>query len=195
MVSQRCADGEAPEDEGWDEDRRHIHPKSAPESFQTARLEGEKLAPEHLADLRALHRDPETMRELGGVRNDAETKRYLGRNLDHWDAYGFGVWMLHLKGGGRSIGRVVLRWLSTESVHDVEIGFAFLPTYWSRGLATESAGFCLDLARTELGLETLIGVTTPENLASRRVLTKLGLAYECDTIVQKTRCLLFRVRW
>jgi len=56
---------------------------SAPESFQTARLEAEKLAPEHLADLQALHREPETM-------------RYLSRNLNHWATHGFGAWMLRL---------------------------------------------------------------------------------------------------
>lgn len=87
---------------------------SIPESFQTARLEGERLAPEHLPDLEALHLDPDTMRELGGVRSAAETSRYLGRNLNHWVEHGFGVWMLRLKGGDRSIGRVVLRWLSTD---------------------------------------------------------------------------------
>ena len=168
---------------------------SVPESFQTVRLEGERLAPDHLPDLQVLHRDPETMRELGGVRSDMETSRYLDRNLNHWATHGFGVWMLRLKRGDRSIGRVVLRWLSTETINDVEIGFAFLPTYWGRGLATESARFCLDLARTDLGLQTLIGITTPKNVASQRVLSKLGLSYECDTIVESTHCFLFRSRW
>ena len=168
---------------------------SAPESFQTARLEGEKIRPEHLSDLRVLHRDLETMAELGGVRSDAETFRYLTRNLDHWATYGFGVWMLRLKGEDRSIGRVILRWLVTASIKDVEIGFAFLPSYWGQGLATESAKVCADVARTDLGLQTLIGVVTPENLASQRVLNKLGLHYECDTMVEHTRCLIYRACW
>jgi RimJ/RimL family protein N-acetyltransferase len=168
---------------------------TVPESFQTARLEGEKIAPEHFPDLQALHRDPRTMRELGGVRSDAETSCYLSRNLDHWATHGFGVWMLRLKGGDRSIGRVVLRWLCTETIDDVEIGFAFLPAFWGRGFASEAAGFCLDVARTDLELRTLIGIATPANLASQRVLSKLGLCYECDTIVEETPCLLFRSRW
>jgi len=168
---------------------------SVPDSFQTVRLEGERLAPDHLPDLQVLHRDPETMRELGGVRSDMETSRYLDRNLDHWATHGFGVWMLRPKGGRASIGRVVLRWLSAENINDVEIGFALLPAYWGRGLATESAKFCLEVARKDLDLRTLIGITTPENLASQRVLNKLGLCYERDTIVQRTRCFLFRSRW
>ncbi len=166
-----------------------------PESFQTARLEGVKLAPEHLVDLQALHQDPESMAELGGVRGRVETSRYLDRNLDHWDAHGFGVWMLRLKGEQRSIGRVVLRWLSTGRINDIEIGFALLPAHWGRGLATEASEFCLNLAKKNLNVRTLIGVTTPENKASQRVLSKLGLCHEGELVVEETQCLLYRTRW
>ena len=168
---------------------------AVPQSFHTARLEGERIASAHLPDLRVLHRDPKVMAELGGVRSDAETSRYLARNLRHWRTHGFGVWMLRPKDGQSWIGRVVLRWLSTETIDDVEIGFAFLPIYWGQGLATEAAEFCLGVAQTDLELRTLIGVTTPENLASQRVLSKLGLRYESEVAVEQTRCLLHRVRW
>ena len=135
------------------------------------------------------------MAELGGVRSDAETSRYLARNLGHWDEHGFGVWMLRPKGRQGWIGRVILRWLSTGTIDDVEIGYAFLPAYWGQGVATEAGRFCLSVAQTELGLRTLVGVTTPGNLASHRVLTKLGLRYESDVVIEQTRCLLHRVRW
>ena len=168
---------------------------AVPESFQTARLDAEKLGSRHLPDLQALHRDPDTMAELGGVRSDSDTSRYLARNLDHWATHGFGVWMLRLKKTEPVIGRVVLRWLSTESINDVEIGFALLPGYWGRGLATEAGQFCLSIARSDLDLETLIGVTTPKNQVSQQVLAKLGMRYECETAVEKTRCFVYRVRW
>ena len=168
---------------------------AVPQSFQTARLEAERIAPAHLPDLRVLHRDREVMAELGGVRSDAETSRYLERNLSHWETHGFGVWMLRPRDGQSWIGRVVLRWLSAGSIDDVEIGFAFLPAYWGRGLATEAGEFCLGLAQAELALGTLVGITTPGNLASRRVLGKLGLRFESEVVVEQTRCLLHRVRW
>ncbi len=166
-----------------------------PESFQTARLEAEKLLPTHLPDLLMLHQDPRAMAELGGVRDEAETSRYLTRNLDHWADHGFGIWMLRETGGDHSIGRVVLRWLSAENVDDVEIGFALLPDYWGRGIATEAALFCLELARLELDLRTLIGITTLENHASQRVLSKLGLRHDSEVPVNGTKCLLYRIRW
>ncbi len=167
----------------------------APESFHTARLEGERLAPEHLPALHSLHRDPETMRELGGVRSDSETSSYLTRNLEHWTEHGFGVWMLRERGGDHAIGRVVLRWLVTDHIENVEIGFAFLPAYWGRGFATESGRFGLEIAKDHLALRTLVGITTPANRASQHALGKLGFSYEGDTVVEKTRCFRFRLRW
>lgn len=166
-----------------------------PASFKTDRLWAEKLAPAHQADLLALHQDRAAMAELGGIRDEAETARYLQRNVDHWAEYGFGVWMLRGRESNRSVGRTVLRWLVADGVHDVEIGFALLPEYWGRGLATEAGHFCLRLARFELGLETLVGATTQENHASQNVLRKLGLRHESEVTINGTECLLYRIRW
>ena len=68
----------------------------------------------------------------------------------------------------------------------MEIGFALRPDHWGRGLATEAARFALAQARSRLGLRTLIGIATPENRASRRVLEKIGLRYERDAVVNAT---------
>lgn len=135
------------------------------------------------------------MAQLGGVRSDDETSRYLQRNRDHWDAHGFGVWMLRPPSEQHWIGRVVLRWLFAENIEDVEIGFALLPAWWGQGLATEAAEFCVDVARNALALRTLVGVTTPGNLASQRVLGKLGLRYESEVVVEQTSWFVYRVRW
>ena len=168
---------------------------AVPQSFETARLAADRIAPAHLAALQQLHRDPEAMAGLGGVRSDDETQRYLARNLSHWETHGFGVWMLRERGGEAPIGRVALRWLSTADLHDVEIGFALLPEHWGRGFATEAGGFARDLARFELGLASLVGVTLPDNHASRRVLEKLGLERDGETVVGETTCLVHRVTW
>jgi ribosomal-protein-alanine N-acetyltransferase len=166
-----------------------------PESFQTRFVRAERLSPGHFDDLLELHQNPRTMVELGGVRDEDETSRYLARNLDHWAEHGFGVWMLREAEGDRSMGRIVLRWLSTDRVDDVEIGFALLPDFWGLGIATEAARFCLGLARIELGLKTLVGVTTPGNHASQRVLRKLMLRHESEVTINGTECLLYRIRW
>jgi RimJ/RimL family protein N-acetyltransferase len=166
-----------------------------PEAFSTARLEAERLTSEHLPELLRMHRDPAVMAQLGGVRDPAQTAAYLARNLQHWADYGFGLWILRAAGGGDPIGRAVLRHLDVEGADEVEVGYAFYPAFWGRGLATEAANACLGLGRGNLGLTTMIGVTKPSNRASQRVLLKAGLAYEREFLHEGAPASLFRVRY
>jgi len=51
------------------------------------------------------------------------------------------------------------------------------------GLATESSLATIDYSRHQLGLRRLVGWVHPDNVASARVLTKLGFSYERRTSV------------
>lgn len=57
---------------------------------------------------------------------------------------------------------------------DVEIGWHLHPDVWGRGVATESARRVLDHARQH-HLTEVVAVTHPDNSASRRVATRLGM--------------------
>jgi RimJ/RimL family protein N-acetyltransferase len=141
-----------------------------------------------------MHRDVAVMAQLGGVRDDAQSAAYLAKNLKHWDDYGHGLWILRDSGGGEPVGRAVLRHLLVDGVDEVEVGYAFYPSHWGRGLATEVATACLELARRELGLTTIVAITSPENRASQHVLEKVGLVYERDFTHEGERAALFRWR-
>ena len=123
-----------------------------------------------------MHQDPVQMAMLGGVRSEAETVAYMTRNLAHWDQYGFGLWVLRDREHGEVIGRALLRHLALGSEDEVELGYGFQPAQWGRGLATEIASACLRYGLTDLGLSTLVALTMPNNLASQRVLEKIGMA-------------------
>jgi RimJ/RimL family protein N-acetyltransferase len=163
-------------------------------SFSTARLAAEHLTPDHLPEVRRMHRDAAVMAQLGGVRDEAQTAAYLARNLQHWADYGFGLWILREVGGGEPVGRAVLRHLLVDGVDEVEVGYAFYPAFWGRGLATEIATACLELGRRELQLTTFVAVTAPGNRASAHVLEKVGLVYERDFTHEGGLASLFRTR-
>ncbi len=163
-----------------------------PESFRTARLEAERITPSHLAGLIEFHRDPDVMVELGGIRDEEQTSQYLSRNLEHWVEHGFGVWVLRERAGSELIGRAILRYLPVQGTSEIEIGFALYPQFWGRGLATEVAETCTALAWRELGATSLVGVTTPVNRASQRVLLKIGLHYEREVVIEEAHCWLYR---
>jgi len=163
-------------------------------AFTTPRLAAERLTQGHLPEIRRMHRDAAVMAQLGGVRDDAQTDAYLAKNLKHWDDYGYGLWILRDVGGGEPVGRAVLRHLLVDGVDEVEVGYAFYPSHWGRGLATEVATACLELGRRALGLTTIVAVTSPQNLASRHVLEKVGLVYEREFTHEGAQAALFRTR-
>jgi ribosomal-protein-alanine N-acetyltransferase len=57
----------------------------------------------------------------------------------------------------------------------VEIGYAIIPSYRGRGLATEAAQGLLDYAFTHPHIERVDGQTLPERNGSTRVLEKVGM--------------------
>lgn len=163
-----------------------------PDAFSTPRLRAERVTADHLADLRAMDGDPQFMAFLGGPRDAAATAAYLARNLQHWTDHGYGLWILRDAATGRVAGRAVVRHILIEGTDEVEIGYAFFREFWGRGLATEVATACLRFGLDELRLPSVIGITSPVNLASQRVLTKLGLAYEREVTYEGVLFRLFR---
>ena len=160
--------------------------------FTTPRLLAERLTRAHLPDLRRMDMDPDVMTYLGGLRDEAGTLAYLERNLSHWSAHGFGLWMLRSVGSGEVVGRACVRHVIVDARDDIEIGYGFLPGYWGQGFATEIAKACVDLAFTQLGCPSVVGLTLPANIGSQHVLRKAGLQDERNTQFEGLPHLLFR---
>jgi ribosomal-protein-alanine N-acetyltransferase len=58
---------------------------------------------------------------------------------------------------------------------DIEIAYRLPVAWWGRGYATEMARAVLAHAFDTLALERVIGLTWPENVASQRVLERIGM--------------------
>ena len=164
------------------------------ETFATQRLLAERVTAAHWLDLRRMDEDDSFMARLGGPRDVDGTVAYLRMNMKHWADYGFGMWMLRDAVSKAVIGRAILRHLDVEGVDEIEVGYGFMPEYWGRGLATEVARACVRVGFERLGVETLVAITTPENLASQHVMRKAGLVYERDILHSGVPHRLFRTR-
>jgi len=141
-----------------------------------------------------MHQDALVMKEIGGVRTPAQTATYITVNLEHWTKHNFGLWILKDAATGEMAGRAVLRHLTVDGADEVEVGYGFYRPFWGRGLATEVTLACLGFGFGELGLDSIVGVTSPTNLASHHVLRKCGLAFEKIFDRDDVRSYLFRVR-
>jgi len=76
---------------------------------------------------------------------------------------------------------------------EIEVGYAFAPEYWRRGLATELASAWLRFGFTELGLTRIIAVADIANAGSRRVMEKIGMRYEKDIEHYGHACVYYAV--
>jgi ribosomal-protein-alanine N-acetyltransferase len=165
-----------------------------PETFVTDRLLAERLTTEHYDALLRMHQDAVQMAALGGVRDEQQTRTYMDRHLQHWLDFGFGMWILRDRESMDVAGRALLRHVWLAGQDEVEVGYSFHPAYWGRGLATEIATACVQLAFVTLHLPSVVALTLPTNLASQRVLSKAGLSFEREVIHDGLLHVLFRTR-
>jgi len=86
-----------------------------------------------------------------------------------------------LKSTGELVGDVVLHLLSQEH-STAEIGFIVHPDHHGHGYATEAARPLLKLAFEDVQVHRVIGRVEPRNVASARVLEKLGMRQEAHLI-------------
>ena len=151
-------------------------------SVTTERLTGRRPEPGDLPDYVRIFTDPRVDEEIwpADLRTPDQVASILKRSIEHWDRWGFGAWTVLERGSERIVGRVGLSHTSKFEHPEVELEWFVDPDVWGRGYATEMAQEAVRLAFTELGLDTLISYTTPDNEASQAVMRKLGMTYEAD---------------
>lgn len=126
-------------------------------------------------DLDAAYRvssDPEARRFTGGVLSRAESDRGLRGHIDRVSQSGLGARAVVESRSDQMIGYCGLqRFADTE---EIELFYGYATHAWGRGFATEAAAALVDLGFRCLRTERLVAIVHPENLASLRVLEKLG---------------------
>src|SRR5919108_4796570 len=147
--------------------------------LETERLILRQFSTDDAQFILALLNEPSFIRNIGdrGVRNLEDARSYITRvPIASYEQNGFGLYLVELKGSGEPIGMCGL--IKRAELEDVDIGYAFLPKYWSKGYAVESALAVKEYARDIIGLKRLVAITDPENRGSIRVLEKIGLKFE-----------------
>jgi ribosomal-protein-alanine N-acetyltransferase len=137
------------------------------------------LRPMQAADLDALlliFTDPQVMAAFDVEPFDrGRMSRWLGRNLDHQEQYGYGLFSVLLKENGLLIGDCGLEVMEVDGLQVAELGYDFRSDYWNQGYATEAASAVRDYAFDILGLPQLISLIRVKNTASQRVAEKIGM--------------------
>ena len=146
--------------------------------LETERLNLRELTEADAEFILAQVNDPAFIRNVTDrrIRTLAAARAYiLAGPIASYRNHGFGLYLVELKRSRIPIGICGL--IKRDTLDDVDIGFAFLPPYRSRGFALEAATAMMAFART-LGLSRIVAVVSPHNADSIKLLGRLGFAYE-----------------
>ena len=90
------------------------------------------------------------------------------------------IWGFVLKETGELFGSGGLIWVDEWQLF--QVGYNIMKTHWNRGYTTEAMRAILRFATTNLGIKKVAGGHAKKNIASAKVIEKLGFVYDRDDI-------------
>ncbi|AMG39813.1 GNAT family N-acetyltransferase [Achromobacter xylosoxidans] len=165
-----------------------------PESFVTQRLRAERMTPTHLPFITGMHADVALMATMGGTRDATASRRYVEQNMLHWAEHGYGMYVLTERDSGALAGRAGLKLALSGKIERVEVAYAFPPSCWGRGYASEITRALLALGFERLPVDALSAVAVQANAASMRVMEKCGMNWIETTGEGEARKLRYEIR-
>ena len=121
-----------------------------------------------------LNADPAVMRHLGGPMSRGASDALLERLREQMAAQPFGRWAVEHRESGSFLGFLGLGH-HPAAPEAPEIGWRLGSAWWRQGLATEGATAVRDHGFGPLGLDRIVSVTVPENVASLAVMRRIGM--------------------
>ncbi len=102
-------------------------------------------------------------------------QRMIETQIQQWQNYGLGSWGVVPHGETEIAGWNGLQYL--PETNETEVGYMLSRKFRGKGYSTEGARAGLEFGFKSLGLDQVIGLVHPENIASQRVLLKCGLTF------------------
>jgi len=121
-----------------------------------------------------------------------QAKKSLDSILAHWAKHGFGIWAVTDKHSGFLLGRCGLNLITETS--EVEVDFIIARNHWRHGYATEAAHAALTYGFNVLKLNRIIALAKPDNIASRKVIEKIGMHYVKDAEYWGITCAYYETK-
>lgn len=146
--------------------------------IETDRLRLRRLIPEDAPFILRLLNDPSFIRHIGDkkVRTLDDAKAYIEKGpMASHGTWGFGLDCVELKRSKEPMGICGL--LKRPELNEVDLGYAFLPQFRSKGYAMEAAAAAASNAAVNLNLKSIAAVVSPGNRPSITLLENIGFKF------------------
>lgn len=146
--------------------------------LETKRLILREIEPGDFDALYRMNSNAEIMKYVGdgSVRTHEQMLGELDMLISHYTRKpGLGIWATLLKDSNTFIGASGL--VFYDNTTEIEIGYRMLKEYWNKGYATEAALGLVKYGFNTLKLKKIVSSAHTENIASRRVMEKIGMRY------------------
>jgi RimJ/RimL family protein N-acetyltransferase len=134
---------------------------------------------EDRAEFTRLLNTPTVMRWLGGVQSEADATAAYERLDSYQRDHGHTFWIVERKVDDALLGFCGLKRVNAPGAGpitgDFEIGWRLRQDAWGQGYAKEAAIGSLDLAFERFNAPHVIALTVPGNVASQRLMKRLGM--------------------
>jgi RimJ/RimL family protein N-acetyltransferase len=166
-------------------------------TFETERLLLRPTSEEDAAFIYELFNTPKWLKNIGdrNITSPDMAKEYILTKMQpQLERLGYSNYTLIIKTDMVKIGCCGL--YDREGLEGIDIGFAFLPEFEGKGFAFEAADKLKNVAFKEFGLHALGAITSKHNVASQRLLEKLGLTLVGTTALPNANeeLLLFKIK-
>jgi len=164
----------------------------------TERLLLRKLTEDDVDSIFLLDSNPDVVKYVGvpPVTSKEESAKMVENIINQYQNNGTGRLAVIEKESNRFIGWSGIK-LLTEEVNGFknvyELGYRFLPEFWGKGYATESALASLDLAFNQLNADKIYAYADIDNESSNHILTKLGFANKGSFLDKGDQCFWYEL--
>ena len=124
--------------------------------------------------LHELHSDPDVNKYYNAEKLTEDTKSIIDSYKKSYDEHGFGKWAIFDKETDEFVGRAGIDVLQRK---ETEIAYMLHKRYWGKGYGMELGNAVTAWLFANTDSELAVGVTSKDNIGSRRILEKLGMKY------------------
>lgn len=154
--------------------------------LETERLYMREMNQSDFDSLCRILQDEDTMYAYEGAFNDEEVQEWLNRQMERYEKWNFGLWVVILKETGEVIGQCGLTMQPWKNTEVLEIGYLFNREHWHKGYATEAARACKQYAFEVLKADEVCSIIRDTNIPSQNVALRNGMVQK-DTWVKHYR--------